>query len=152
VFVWRLTRAPFQALDGEGAHVNGGRWNSEGTGVVYTSSTLALAALEYLVHVDPPDVPADLVAMRIEVPDEVPGDAVDTEDLPRDWNEVPDHPACLDHGDAWAAAARTLLLRVPSAIVPEEHNILLNPRHLDAARIAVIAVRPFAFDRRLLKR
>ncbi len=106
--------------------------------------------LARVVRIIEPDVPADLVAMRIEVPDDVPGEAVDIDDLPRDWNELPDHPACLARGDAWAAAARTLLLRVPSAMVPEEHSILLNPRHPDAARIAVIAVRPF--DGRLLKR
>jgi RES domain-containing protein len=150
VLVWRITREPYQALDGEGARLNGGRWNSEGVAVVYTSTTLALAALEYLVHVDPEDVPEDLVAMRIQIPDGLPDERVRASGLPADWNEVPDHPACVRRGDAWAKDARAAVLRVPSAIVPEEENILINPRHTDAGRIAVVHTRAFAFDPRLL--
>ena len=67
----RLAREPFQDLDGEGARLHGGRWNSVGTPVVYTSSTLALAVLEMLVHVDPEDLPKDLVALRPDVPGKV---------------------------------------------------------------------------------
>lgn len=150
MLVWRIAREVYQALDGEGARLNGGRWNSEGVAVVYASTTLALAALEYLVHVDPEDVPGDLVAMRIEVPDDLPGDRIAASDLPEDWNAGPDHPACARSGDAWAKEARAVLLRVPSAIVPEEENVLINPRHRDAGRIVVGHVRPFAFDPRLL--
>lgn len=150
VILWRITREPFQTLDGEGARLHGGRWNSEGVPVVYASSTLALAALEYLVHVDPEEVPADLVAVRIEVPDDLPSEEVESADLPTDWNRVPDHPACIHLGDAWAAGAHTASLRVPSALVPEEHNVLINPRHPQAGRIAVTHTRPFAFDPRLL--
>lgn len=150
MLVWRIARAPYAALDGEGARRYGGRWNSGGVAVVYASTTLSLAALEYLVHVDPEDVPADLVAMGIRLPDDPPGERVRLSDLPPDWNRVPDHPACVARGDAWAREARTLLLRVPSAVVPEEENVLLNPRHPDAARIRVDRSRPFAFDPRLL--
>jgi RES domain-containing protein len=150
MLVWRITREPHQTLDGEGARLNGGRWNSEGMAVVYTSTTLALAALEYLVHVDPEDVPADLIAMRIEIPDDLPDERVSASDLPADWNEAPDHPACVRCGDAWAKGASTAILRVPSAIVPEEENLLFNPRHPDAGRITVIHTRPFVFDLRLL--
>lgn len=150
MLVWRITRAAHQALDGEGARLNGGRWNPEGVAVVYASTTLSLAALEYLAHVDPEDVPGDLVAMSIEVPDDLPEERIRVPDLPADWNRVPDHPACVERGDAWARAARTALLRVPSALLPEEENVLLNPRHPDAARIVVGPTRPFAFDPRLL--
>ena len=148
--VWRLARAPFRALDGEGARVAGGRWNSEGRAVVYASSTLALAALEYLVHVDPADATDDLVALGIELPPRASTARVGVEELPADWNRVPDHPACLGVGDAWADGARTLALRVPSALVPEEENVLLNPRHPDAARLEVVRERRFGFDPRLL--
>ena len=150
VVVWRLARAPFRALDGEGARVAGGRWNSEGRAVVYTSGTLALAALEYLVHVDPADVPDDLVALGIEIPPRASSARVDVRDLPADWNRVPDHPSCLGVGDTWAGGVRTLVLRVPSALVPQEENILLNPRHPDAAKLGVVRERRFAFDPRLL--
>lgn len=150
MLVWRITREAHQALDGEGARLHGGRWNSEGVAVVYTSATLALAALEYLVHVDPEDVPEDLVAMRIRVPDDLPDERVRVSDLPADWSEVPDHPACVSRGDAWAKEASAAVLRVPSAIVPEEENVLLNPKHTDAGRVAVVHTRAFAFDPRLL--
>jgi RES domain-containing protein len=151
VFVWRLTRAAHQALDGEGARLNGGRWNREGVPVVYASSTLALAALEYLVHVDPRDAPTDLVALKIEVPDDLPSGRVLASELPADWNRVPDHPACTDAGEAWIATGRSAMLRVPSAIVPEEDNLLIQPLHPDAAGMVVALVRRFAFDPRLLR-
>lgn len=150
MLLWRLTRAPFRALDGEGARVAGGRWNSEGRPVVYASGTLALAALEYLVHVDPADVPDDLLAMGIEVPDDAPSASVRVADLPVGWRHVPDHEACQAIGDTWADAGETLLLRVPSAIVPEEDNVLLNPRHAGAEAIRVVRERAFRFDPRLL--
>jgi RES domain-containing protein len=150
VHIWRLTRRAFKEMDGEGARKAGGRWNSEGIPVLYASSTLALAALEYLVHVDADDVPDDLIAMQIEVPDEAPLEEMAAADLPRGWNRKPQHPACVEVGDRWIADGRALALRVPSAIVPEELNCLLNPAHPDAARLQVIRVREFAFDPRLL--
>lgn len=140
MLVWRICREAHQALDGEGARLHGGRWNSERVSVVYTSSTLALAALEYLVHVDIEDVPDDLVAMAIEVPD----------DLPPDWNQVLDHPACARIGDQWAAKGTVLLLLVPSAVVPEESNVLINPDHPRAGDVRMVSIRPFAFDSRLV--
>ncbi|MCH7934334.1 MAG: RES family NAD+ phosphorylase [Gemmatimonadetes bacterium] len=140
MLVWRICREAHQALDGEGSRLHGGRWNSERVSVVYTSSTLALAALEYLVHVDIEDVPDDLVAMAIEVPD----------DLPPDWNQVLDHPACARIGDQWAAKGTVLLLLVPSAVVPEESNVLINPDHPRAGDVRMVSIRPFAFDSRLV--
>ncbi len=148
--LWRITRREHQALDGEGARLFGGRWNSEGVPVVYASPTLSLAALEYLVHVQVEDVPNDLVSLEIGVPDDVNVEQVATFDLPNDWNQVEDHPACAALGDAWAAEMNALLLRVPSAIIPHELNVLLNPRHPGMDRVRVKAVRDFSFDPRLL--
>ncbi len=150
MILWRLTRAKHQALDGEGARVNGGRWNSEGVPVVYLSSSLSLAALEYLVHIDPADAPTDLVALGIEVPDDVAVEEVTPPSLPGDWFTVPDHPACTGSGDAWAARGSSLLLRVPSALVRTESNLLMNPRHPDAARVRTVRSERFSFDPRLL--
>lgn len=148
--VWRLARRAHQALDGEGARLAGGRWNSPGVALVYTSATVSLAALEYLVHVDLEDVPGDLIAMCVELPDGAPIEEVAIGDLPKDWNRQPQHPACVEIGDEWAARAETLALRVPSAIVPEEFNYLINPAHPEAATVRVIASREFSFDARLL--
>ena len=148
--LYRLCRAPFRALDGEGARLYGGRWNSPGRPVVYASETLALAALEYLVHIDPADVPADLVALTLDVPDDVAAEAVAAADLPPGWERGPESHVCQAIGDRWLREGQTPLLRVPAAPVPEEANVLLNPRHFDAARVRVAAERPFAFDPRLL--
>ncbi len=148
MLVWRICRETHQALDGEGSRLHGGRWNSERVSVVYTSSTLALAALEYLVHVDIEDAPDDLVAMAIEVPDDAGERIVVVDDLPPDWNQLPDHPACARIGDQWAAAGTVLLLRIPSAVVPEESNLLINPDHPRAGDVLMVSLRPFAFDSR----
>jgi RES domain-containing protein len=150
VRTWRICRAAHQGLDGEGARLHGGRWTSEGVPAVYTSSSLSLAALEYLAHVDVADAPDDLVAMAIQVPDDAGEQTVGPDNLPQGWNRLPDHPACTALGDAWAADGTALLLRVPSAVVPEESNVLINPRHPRAHEVAVVSARPFAFDPRLL--
>lgn len=148
--LWRLARKPYLALDGEGARLAGGRWNSEGVAVVYTSETLSLAALEYLAHLDPDDAPDDLTAVAVAIPATTGIDEVRPEDLPAHWNTVFDHPRCVAIGDAWATGGGSLGLRVPSALVPEERNVLLNPAHPDARRVRVAGTRRFVFDRRLL--
>lgn len=148
--IWRIARTMHHALDGEGARLAGGRWNSEGVPVVYASSTLALAALEYLVHVDIEDVPDDLVALGIDVLDHVPAERVVPNQLPEGWNRVTDHPACVEAGDRWAAARAALLLWVPSALVPEEENVLVNPALPAAEGVSVGYSRRFVFDPRLL--
>lgn len=147
----RLCRAAFSALDGEGARLYGGRWSSPGLPVVYTSSSLSLAALEYLVHLDPSDAPADLVALTIEVPDSIQVATVDQGRLDRDWASSPGCASCQRVGDEWLKTSATPLLRVPSALVPEEYNCLLNPRHPEASSANVIARRPFTFDPRMLR-
>ncbi len=147
---WRLAREPFQELDGEGARLYGGRWNSIGTPVVYTSSTLSLATLEMLVHVDPEDLPKDLVALRIAVSGKASSEQVRRDDLPDDWADVSDHPACREVGDAWVSRGTSLVLRVPSAIIWEEESLLVDPRHPDFEKLQVVSARPFRFDRRLV--
>jgi RES domain-containing protein len=148
--LWRLCRAPFQELDGEGARLHGGRWNSEGIPVVYLSTTLALAAVEYLVHLDVRVAPKDLVAMELEAPDDISREEVDVGRLPADWSAVSDHPRCVDLGDDWARRGEAALLFVPSAVIPNGWNVLLNPFHAESARITY-TVEPFVFDRRLLE-
>lgn len=119
--------------------------------MVYTSSTLALAALEYLVHLDLAVVPSDLMAITIEVPDTVPVTFLDPNALPATWAQFADCPACQAAGDAWLAKAQFALLRVPSAPIPDEANVLLNPQHPDAAHWRTVVERPFHFDPRLVR-
>jgi RES domain-containing protein len=149
VIVWRLARLAHAKLDGEGARLAGGRWNTRGRAAVYTSSRLSLAALELLVHTDVPLVPPDLVAFEIEIPDGLDIESVETADLPKDWR-LPGHPSCRAIGDTWLAEERTPVLRVPSAVVPEEWNYIINPGHRAAKSIQISSRRRFAFDSRLL--
>lgn len=120
--------------------------------MVYTSESLSLAALEYLVHVDPATAPRDLVALRVEVPDEPGlGAAVEVAQFPPgEWRDYPAPEWQAELGDLWLDDGTFLWLAVPSAIVPEERNILLNPAHPRMAAVRVTDVRPFRFDMRLL--
>jgi RES domain-containing protein len=149
VIVWRLARLAHVKLDGEGARLAGGRWNSRGRAAIYASTRLSLAALELLVHTDVPLVPPDLTACEIEIPDDAAIEAVELGDLPKAWR-APGHPACRAIGDTWLAEERTAVLRVPSAVVPEEWNVIINPRHRAAKGITIVRRRPFTFDSRLL--
>jgi RES domain-containing protein len=147
--VWRIARSAYPALDGEGARIAGGRWNSKGIPVVYTAGSRALAMLEVLVWTDPADVPKDYEMKEIVVPEGITVEGVTPHELPPDWRK-PRNTACRAVGDAWASAGRSLVLQVPSALIPEEPNFLINPRHPAAADVRVVVSRPFSFDPRLL--
>ena len=127
--VWRLCRRKHAAFDGEGARAAGGRWNRRGTAVVYTSATLSLAVLEYFVNLPAAAAPADLVAISAELPADLPMTSLDLSDLPRGWRKYPAPDALADLGACWAEEGKTAILAVPSAVVPQEWNYLLNPSH-----------------------
>ena len=149
--VWRICSRRYQRFDGEGARRYGGRWNHVGTSVVYTSGSLSLAALELFVHVDIDIVPPNLVAIQAEVPDTLTIETVKIANLPRDWRRYPAPEALKDIGTAWAATGSTAFLAVPSAVIPEERNYLLNPAHRDFKRIRIHKPVPFRFDPRMWK-
>lgn len=149
--VWRICRRAQQALDGEGARIHGGRWNSEGVGVIYTSSSLSLAALEMLVHLEPLTLPDDLVSLEIEVPDRPREFAyADADRLPSDWRDYPAPDWAAELGDTWIKEGDFLCLGVPSAVIPSECNILINPAHDGMRSVRVMSSRAFKFDTRLI--
>jgi RES domain-containing protein len=150
--VWRLCRRKHAAFDGEGARLAGGRWNRRGTAVVYASETLSLAALEYLVHLDVTLAPRDLVAAAADLPDVLPVTRFEVADLPRNWRRYPAPEALAERGTEWAEARRTAVLSVPSALVPSERNILLNPGHPDFKKLRLLPPERFSFDPRLTRR
>jgi RES domain-containing protein len=117
--------------------------------VVYTSATLSLATLEYFVHLDPSDMPDDLVAIPAEIPDTLARTEIRPETLPANWRAYPAPEALGELGTAWVRARRTAILLVPSAIVPQERNALLNPAHVEFRHIRVGTPQPFSFDPRL---
>lgn len=144
--VWRICSRKHQRFDGEGARRYGGRWNHTGTFVVYTSGPLSLAALELFVHMDIDTAPGDLVAIQVDIPDTLTIETIKIESLPRDWRRYPGGEALKDIGTAWASKASTAILAVPSAVIPEERNYLLNPAHRDFKRIRLRKPVVFRFD------
>jgi RES domain-containing protein len=119
--------------------------------VVYTSGSLSLAALELFVNVDIDILPPELVAIQADIPDTLTIEPVKIENLPKDWRRYPAPEALRNIGTAWVAKGSTAILSVPSAVIPEERNYLLNPAHRDFKRIRVRKPVPFHFDPRLWK-
>lgn len=152
ISAWRLVRPErgtrAEAFSGEGARLYGGRWNSEGVAVVYLSATLSLAALETLVHADRRRFERDWIAFEVTIPGSAMLELRD-EDLPGDWRAAPVSEGARGVGDAWIEAAASVALWVPSAIVPVERNVLLNPQHPDFREVRLGEPRPFRFDARL---
>jgi RES domain-containing protein len=120
--------------------------------VVYTSATLSLATLECFVHLDPADAPADLVAIPADIPDGVARREIAAATLPATWRHYPAPDELADLGTAWVRTGTTAVLVVPSAIVPQERNVLLNPSHRDFRGIRLGTPEPFGFDPRMWKR
>jgi len=151
--IWRLCRAKHAktAFSGEGARLAGGRWNHKGVSVAYCASSLSLATLELFVHVEPATMPDDLVAIEAELADGASREVLDAKTLPADWRSVPGPDALRDMGSDWAREARSLALVVPSAIVPREQNILINPAHPEFRLLTVVETAPFSFDPRMWK-
>jgi RES domain-containing protein len=155
VVLWRIATDTrhYEAndLSGKGAERTGGRWNRPGRPVVYTASTVALACLETVVHLNAADLPLNLFLVRIEVPDDIwlAQRKLTPAGLPAGWSAIPEGKVSLDAGDAWLKDVATALLAVPSVIVPEEFNVLINPLHPDVAKAHAVKVRPWFYDRRL---
>jgi len=145
---WRIVKEKHAAtaFNGEGARLYGGRWNSAGARVVYTSGSKALAALESLVHLNPPVI-FNYVAIPVEFDDAL---VEKVASLPADWTEEPPPPSTKDIGDLWVKEARSAVLELPSVIIPSEPNYLLNPTHPDFKKIIIGKPGLFAFDPRLL--
>jgi len=144
--LWRISN--HASLSGDGGLYASGSWHTRGRRVVYLAGHPASALLEVMVHleIDAEDLPSHYQLLGVEVPGDLPIDA--TGDLPDDWREQT--VLTRARGDAWVGSATSALLRVPSAIVPEGANYLLNPAHPDAARISIATALRAAFDPRLI--
>lgn len=151
--IWRIVagRHRGHAFDGEGARQHGGRWNHPGTPAVYAASHLSLAALELFVHVDPDTLPDDLVAVPACLPEALEIEELPPSELPANWRAYPAPEAIQEIGDAWLRSLAAPALLVPSAVLPQENNLLLNPQHPDVRRIEIGRPEPFGFDPRMWK-
>ena len=150
--VFRLARANRRHdLSGYGAYLYGGRWNLPGMAVLYTATQRAMALLETLVHLPVADLPDDMYLMTLEVPDDVSRESLAPADLPPDWQRLSMPLPTATLGHAWLQAGRSLALQVPSVVVPQETNLLLNPAHPEFIRVRLLDAQPFFFDERLRK-
>lgn len=152
---WRIgTDTPDYAaddMDGIGAKMTGGRWNRKGTALVYSSSTRALACLETVVHLGSSGLPLNRYLVRLDIPDEVwsARETLTDKTAPVGWDALPTGKVSLDFGGRWTSGAGSCILEVPSIIVPEEANVLINPRHPDAARVHAVKLRKWQYDARI---
>lgn len=141
--VYRLCKDNYSSLDGIGASKTGGTWNSKGKQIIYTSGSIALAALEVFVHLDYDLLPDDFMALTINIPDNSKIEQYPETILTRGET--------ITFGDEWIKSRRSLILAVPSYVIREEKNYLINPEHPDFKKVELASKKPFKFDDRLFK-
>jgi RES domain-containing protein len=149
---WRICRRRYaaEAASGEGARLYGGRWNSRGVRVVYASTSLALAAIETFVNLEPNLQPKDLVAIEGEIPKALEIARLETKILPANWHATRNE-SLRRFGDDWIEAGETVALLVPSAAIRGEWNVLLNPAHAHFSKVKLHRPAPFVFDLRMFR-
>lgn len=150
MIVFRLAKAKYSHdLSGKGAEKTGGRWNSMGVAMVYTSDSRALCTAEIAVHTPLGLLPMDYEIITIEIPDSVKTKTLAIKNLPSDWNSIPHSGGTQEIGDEFVRQNKTAVLKVPSAVVQGDFNYLLNPKHGDFKKVKIKKTEPFGFDSRL---
>lgn len=153
--VWRIAvAAPTYAandLSGTGAKMTGGRWNSKGTPVVYSAANIALATVETVHCLSGGSLPLNRYLVRVDIPDAVWAARQVLDPFPGGWDAIPAGMAARGAGDAWIASGASALLLVPSVIVPDEYNVLINPQHGDATAIVATTVKRWIYDSRFFR-
>ena len=158
VSFWRIAAEtksyPADDLSGSGAKIAGGRWNELGTAMVYAASSRALACLETVVHLNSSGLPLNRYLVEIAVPEElyVAAQATGLAAYPVGWDAEPAGQASIEIGTGWANRNSSAILLVPSVIVPEEHNLLINPAHPEAHRMTARKVRKWLYDPRMVRK
>ena len=152
VTAWRIvaTRFVVDAFSGEGALINGGRWNSPGVRMVYTAGSISLALLELLVHLGNTEALRSYSLCSVKFEESLVS-SLGRGSLPRGWRKSPAPESLQALGDDWISAGASVVLRVPSAIVDDEGNYLINPEHADFRRLKIGVPKPFDLDDRLLR-
>jgi len=147
---WRITKAKHaaNAFQGEGARMFGSRWSSPGTRVAFASETLSLAVLEVLVHLQKSPGLAGYVVFTVDFPNRCI-EQLDESLLPENWRHFPAPPQVQAIGDRWIDTASSVILRVPSAIIPQEYNFLINPAHNEFAELVIGGPTPLEVDSRV---
>ena len=150
MFVYRITKKEHSALDGMGGMYGPGRWHEKGNLVIYASEHASLAAWEKIVHVASfENLPNNLLLVKIEIPDGIEIQTVPQEVLVKGWDSFPFARETANYGTSFLRKKEHLALKVPSVIISDEYNIILNPLHPDIRDCKVIGTKPFIFDKRV---
>lgn len=151
MYLYRISKQKYiNDLSGIGAKTVGGRWNPKGVAVLYTSTSIALSTLECLAHFPVAYFPNDMALATFEIPEELII-ALDIKKLPKDWNKIPSPISLHRITSRWIDEDTSLGLRVPSIIVPQEFNIIINPLSLQFSKLKLVKTESFSFDSRILK-
>lgn len=150
MIVFRLSKSIYaNDLTGKGAEKTGGRWNSKGTALLYTSSSRALCTAEIAVHVPLGILPNNYKIIAFEIPDKLKIKHLSTNELPNEWASIPPGFSTQEIGNKFVKINKFAVLEVPSVVVPGDLNYLLNPFHLDFKMIKLKSIENFGFDKRL---
>ncbi|NEN25616.1 RES family NAD+ phosphorylase [Cryomorpha ignava] len=153
MIVFRLCKEKYRnELSGKGAEMSGGRWNSIGNAIIYTAESRALCTAEIAVHTPLGIVPKDYFLISIEIPEDIKIKQSDVNSLPKNWRTFPHIPGTKKIGDEFVNQNDFFVLKVPSAIIQDEFNHLINPGHKDFTKIKIQSVESFKFNQRLFDR
>jgi RES domain-containing protein len=148
MIVFRITNETYKNdISGNGAAMFGSRWNSKGTRLLYTSQSISLSILESLVHLKRSDIPPTQYLLHIELPDEKEIAEISYKKIKKDWHREIEYTQWM--GDQFIRKKKNLFLKVPSAIVPQESNVLLNPAHNEFKKVKLVASELLELDKRL---
>lgn len=152
MIVYRITKKEHVTFDGMGGLYGPGRWHRKGNLVIYSSEHASLAAWEKMVHVTSiENLQDNLLLVKIEIPDQIEIQTVPQNILVKGWDNFPYRSETVSFGTSFLQGKKHLVLRVPSVIIPDEFNIILNPLHPDILNCKVISAIPFNFDMRVFK-
>jgi len=152
MIVYRLTKLKYKSeLSGIGAELHGGRWNSKGKRVIYTSQSRALSTTEIAVHTPLGIVPIDYFLQTIKLPSAKMVE-IDEAELDSKWKSFPHHRSTKKIGDKFIEENKLLILKTPSAVIQGDYNFLINPNHKSFSKVELIGVEKYEFDKRLFLR
>lgn len=148
MIIYRLTNGDHKHdLSGTGSKLYGGRWNSVGLNAIYTTENISLAILEILVHIKKYNRPLDYHLLSINIPDTIKPAFISKEKLKKNWKDDAAYTQFI--GDEFLKEKQSLILKVPSVIIDQENNFIINPAHSDSSKIKIISTKLFEFDKRL---
>lgn len=151
--LFRLSKLKYcKDLSGKGAELAGGRWNSKGTPMLYTSQSLALSTTEVAVHVPLGILPKGYYAITYEMPASLNIEEINIKNLPEDWKSIPHSHSTQQIGDLFINSLKSLIFKVPSAVIQGDFNFLINPIHPDVAKVKILDIQEYEFDERLFYR